>query len=188
MLQLLVTANVPSSQILVTMMMEALSSYDMSVLTRATRRHTPEDDILRSHRREYFKSYTDRRVRLKQDVYYTRRLIYKLVTRCRMPKDNGDDRLPTAQSDVRYRSRLIREWSSLCGLSIYKSSFESRVQLGMLWWPAQCLLTFRYSPQDLQHVFVTCLQGKFYKWDMSAGISGVSSKQDNIKCFINKLS
>jgi hypothetical protein len=55
---MLVTDNgVSSSQILFTLMMEAVYSSKLSVLTRATRRNVPENDILPNHRRKNLKSY-----------------------------------------------------------------------------------------------------------------------------------
>jgi hypothetical protein len=41
-----------------TLKMEAIRSSEMSVHTRSTWRHIPEDGILYSHRRENLKSYT----------------------------------------------------------------------------------------------------------------------------------
>jgi hypothetical protein len=54
----IVTANVvPSSLILVTLVMEALSFSEMSVLTRTTRRNIPEDVFFHSHSRGNRKFY-----------------------------------------------------------------------------------------------------------------------------------
>jgi hypothetical protein len=51
--RLLVTANVvPTSPILVTLMMEALRSSETPVLTGTTWRNIPENDFLHSHRSE----------------------------------------------------------------------------------------------------------------------------------------
>jgi hypothetical protein len=55
--RLLVAACVvPSSPILVTLIKEALSSSETSVITRATWRRIQEDSLLQSHRRENLKS------------------------------------------------------------------------------------------------------------------------------------
>jgi hypothetical protein len=48
----LVTADIPSSPNLVTLMMEAIHSSETSILTRATWRTIPEDGVFHSHCRE----------------------------------------------------------------------------------------------------------------------------------------
>jgi hypothetical protein len=58
-LQLLVTANVYSSPILVTLMMEALRSSETAIVTKVTWWNTPQDCILHSHHRENLRSYSE---------------------------------------------------------------------------------------------------------------------------------
>jgi hypothetical protein len=53
--RLLVTANVPSSPILVTVMMEVLRSSETSVLITASQRNIPEGGLLHSHSHESLK-------------------------------------------------------------------------------------------------------------------------------------
>jgi hypothetical protein len=70
-LRLLVTANVPSSLILVTLMMEAIRSSESSVLTRATLRDIQQEGILHSHRRENLKFYKDSERIFKNEILGT---------------------------------------------------------------------------------------------------------------------
>jgi hypothetical protein len=58
-IELLVTANVVSSSLIVfILMMEAIRYFETSLLTTAALSHITEDGILHSHRRENLKSYT----------------------------------------------------------------------------------------------------------------------------------
>jgi hypothetical protein len=82
--KLLVTTNVvPSSPILVTLMMEAIRSSETSA--RATWR--AEDGILHSHCRENLKSY---RKILTFVIFYVTRILIVIITRSQHWAQNGD--------------------------------------------------------------------------------------------------
>jgi hypothetical protein len=65
------TLAVTSSSILVTLMKEAPSSSETSVLTRVTRRNIPEDAILHSHRHENLKSHLSFHVPPQEDMTWS---------------------------------------------------------------------------------------------------------------------
>jgi phospholipid N-methyltransferase len=66
-------STVPSSPIFATLMKEALRSSENPVLTIATQLNTPEDAILRSHRRGNLKSYEHENVYINMKMAYIRK-------------------------------------------------------------------------------------------------------------------
>jgi hypothetical protein len=92
--QLLVTVNVPSTPILVTLMTEAIRSSEKSVLKRATRRHIPEDDVFQYDRysgRDL--NFTFSGTRCSDDVLWTVSLFLSLHSVCQTCHSNMKSRV-----------------------------------------------------------------------------------------------
>jgi hypothetical protein len=113
--RLLVTANVvPSSPILVTLMTDALSSSETSVLTRAAQRNILEDTILRSHRRENLRSYN---IELEVLTVVTMKsAILRKITSCKL-----------LEFDQRYESKFRLHFHGLNIRLVKKPAYKQTV-------------------------------------------------------------
>jgi hypothetical protein len=133
--QLLVTANVLNSSILVTLMMEALCSFETSVLTRSTRINNPEEAILRSHRREDISMYVSIYLSMYWSIYLS------CLSACPIPRgllNNIIYRRTVGSLKHEERDKIWREtttaWPNYCphdcleGLSESAANLRQRVR------------------------------------------------------------